>query len=113
MANISSLESIIEYDDIVLVYGHFSSFHHGHIRFLKASKEEGKTLIVALMGDPPNSSTQKFQFNQKERASILAHIELIDCIVMLDNDEIDKAVNVIKPKVLILEKNLNLQKLQI
>ncbi len=60
MANISSLESIIEYDDVVLVYGHFSSFHHGHIRFLKASKEEGKTLIVALMGDPPNASTQKF-----------------------------------------------------
>ncbi len=104
MANILSLENIFEYDDKVLVYGHFSSFHHGHIRFLKASKEEGKTLIVALMGDPPNSSSQKFQFNQKERASILAHIELIDCIVMLDNYEIDKAVNVIKPKVLIFGK---------
>ena len=47
MANISSLESIIEYDEIVLVYGHFSSFHHGHIRFLKASKEEGKTICLS------------------------------------------------------------------
>tara|TARA_B100000242_G_C43044298_1_gene487301 strand:- start:477 stop:1988 length:1512 start_codon:yes stop_codon:yes gene_type:complete len=104
MANISSLENIIKYDNSVLVYGHFSSFHHGHIRFLKASKGEGKTLIVALMGDSANTSKQKFQFNQKERASILSHIELIDCIVMLNNDEIDKAVNIIKPQVLIFGK---------
>ncbi len=104
MANISSLENISKYDNSVLVYGHFSSFHHGHIRFLKASKAEGKTLIVALMGDSANTSKQKFQFNQKERASILSHIELIDCIVMLNNDEIDKAVNVIKPQVLIFGK---------
>lgn len=104
MANISTLENIIKYEDSVLVYGHFSSFHHGHIRFLKAAKKEGKFLIVALMGDDIKTSIQELQFKQKERASILAHIELIDCIVMLEKDEIDKAVNIIKPKVLIFGK---------
>ncbi len=104
MANISSLENTIKYDDSVLVYGHFSSFHHGHIRFLKAAKKEGKFLIVALMGDDAETSMQELQFKQKERASILSHIELIDCIVMLEKDEIDEAVNIIKPKVLIFGK---------
>tara|TARA_A100001035_G_scaffold142961_1_gene112446 strand:+ start:437 stop:682 length:246 start_codon:yes stop_codon:yes gene_type:complete len=69
MANISSLENTIKYDDSVLVYGHFSSFHHGHIRFLKAAKKEGKFLIVALMGDDAETSMQELQFKQKERAS--------------------------------------------
>ena len=46
----------------------------------------------------------KMQFNQEERASILDHIELIDCIVLLDSDEIDKAVKIIQPELLIWER---------
>ena len=106
MATISSLEKLGTFPKGVLVYGHFSSFHHGHIRFLKAAKDEGEDLIVALMGDEAKSSSKDLQFNQKERATILSHIELIDWIVMLDKDEIDLAVNQLKPKVLIFGKEL-------
>ena len=56
------------------------------------------------MGDKIKGSSQEFQFNQEERASILSHIELIDLIVLLDKDEIDLAVNQLKPKVLIFGK---------
>ena len=70
----------------VLVYGHFSSLHHGHIRFLRAAKEKGDNLFVALMGDNSATFSQKMQFNQKERASILDHIELIDYIILSDKD---------------------------
>ena len=104
MANISSLEKLGTFPKGVLVYGHFSSFHHGHIRFLKAAKDEGEELIVALIGDEAKSLSQGLQFNQSERATILSHIELIDWIVMLDEDEIDLAVNKLKPKVLIFGK---------
>ena len=104
MARICSLKKLGSYPKGVLVYGHFSSLHHGHIRFLKAAKDEGENLIVALMGDKIESSSQDFQFNQQERSSILSHIELIDLIVLLDKDEIDLAVNQLKPKVLIFGK---------
>ena len=69
MANISSLEKLGTFPKGVLVYGHFSSFHHGHIRFLKAAKDEGEELIVALIGDEAKSLSQGLQFNQSERAN--------------------------------------------
>ena len=105
MAKICSLKNLGTFTKGVLVYGHFSSLHHGHIRFLKAAKDEGENLIVALMGDKIESSSQDFQFNQEERASILSHIGLIDLIVLLDKDEIDLAVNQLKPKVLLDREN--------
>ena len=39
----------------------------------------------------------KIQFN-KERASILDHIELVDYIILLNRDEIDEAVKTISQK---------------
>ena len=64
MAIISDIENIKYKDNSVLVYGHFSSLHHGHIRFLSAAKEKGNLLIVALMGDNSKTFSQKMQFNQ-------------------------------------------------
>ena len=104
MAKISGIENIECNYNAVLVYGHFSSLHHGHIRFLSAAKEKGNSLIVALMGDNSKTFSQKMQFNQNERAAILDHIELIDQIVLLKKDEIDLAVSLIKPKYLIFGK---------
>ena len=34
----------------VMVYGHFSAIHPGHIRYLKYAKLLGKKLIVSLLG---------------------------------------------------------------
>ena len=92
MARICSLKKLGTFPKGVLVYGHFSSLHHGHIRFLRAAKEKGDKLFVALMGDDSETFSQKMQFNQKERSSILDHIELVDYIILLDSDEIDEAV---------------------
>ena len=35
----------------ILAYGHFTTIHSGHIRYLKHAKRLGKTLVVALKGD--------------------------------------------------------------
>ena len=83
MAIICNINEIGKKNNAVLVYGHFSSLHHGHIRFLKAAKEEGQELIVALMGYKSLTINKQLQFNQKERSSILSHIGLIDCIFLL------------------------------
>ena len=50
------------------------------------------------MGDDSETFSQKMQFNQKERTSILDHIELIDYIILLDSDEIDEAVKTIRAR---------------
>ena len=35
----------------VLAYGHFTTIHAGHIRYLRHAKKLGGNLIVALLGD--------------------------------------------------------------
>ena len=41
--------------DCVLAYGHFSTIHPAHIRYLRQAKDQGEKLTVALIGDGPNN----------------------------------------------------------
>lgn len=84
-----------------LTYGHFSTIHPGHIRYLKHAKKKGNKLVVALLGDS-NSSIKKFQFLQKERAKSLEIFSIIDNVICLNNNEIDTIIEIIKPSFLVL-----------
>ena len=75
-----------EIKNCVMVYGHFTTIHTGHIRYLKQASKMAKYLIVALIGD--NIENQSYQFSQIERAEGLASIELIDKIVLLEKKRI-------------------------
>ena len=52
----------------ILTYGHFSTIHPGHIRYLRHARGLGKKLVVALIGD---NSCNTYPFNQNERADAL------------------------------------------
>ena len=97
----SSLEDVQEIKNSVLVYGHFTTIHTGHIRYLKNAGKKGEQLIVALIGD---NTENKYQFSQIERAEGLASIELIDKVVLLEKDELNEAICKIKPVCLVLGK---------
>jgi len=84
-----------------LTYGHFSSIHPGHIRYLNYAKKKGNLLVVALLGDKDFNQNQ-YQFKQEERAKSLEMIQIINNIVCLKNNEIKKLVEIIKPSFLIL-----------
>lgn len=84
-----------------LTYGHFSSIHPGHIRYLKYAKSKNLKLVVALLGD--NSLPKKeFHFQQEERANSLEMFSIIDYILCLNDNDISKIVKEIKPKNFIL-----------
>jgi len=88
--------------DSVLVYGHFSTIHPGHIRYLRNASKKAKNLIVLLIGDKDTS--QKYHFTQKERAEGLSSIEMISKIVLLEGTELSLAITKIKPSFLVLGK---------
>ena len=48
---IINLEELSHYEDFVLGYGHFTTIHTGHIRYLKHAKTLGSNLIIAIKGD--------------------------------------------------------------
>ncbi len=94
------INKVKEISDSVLVYGHFSTIHPGHIRYLRNASKKAKNLIVLLIGD--NDKSQKYQYTQQERAEGLSSVEIITNIVLLDGAELSLAIERIKPSFLVL-----------
>ena len=68
----------------VLVGGCFDILHYGHLRFLSQAKEKGEMLIVALESDTfiRKIKNKKPIHTQEQRAEILAHLNLVDMIIV-------------------------------
>ena len=64
-------EDIFKYQNCVLTYGHFSTIHTGHIRYLKYARDQGQILITAILPDEKNGNQNIYPFDQKERAESL------------------------------------------
>ena len=93
--------------DCVLAYGHFSSIHPGHIRYLKHAAEQGLPLMVALIGDSTDGERLSgngfpFRFSQIDRAEGLKLLNLASGIVMLNGNELSEAIQRLQPAVLVL-----------
>ncbi len=98
-----SIDSIVlNNQEIALAYGHFSSIHPGHIRYLRNAKSFGNKLVVALRGDNDKPKSEKYIFSMKERSESLAMLKIADLLVLLENDELEELVKKLKPKVIIL-----------
>ena len=83
----------------ILTYGHFSTVHPGHIRYLKHAKSLGEKLVIALIGDESESD---FPFTQKERAEALETISIADEIVVLKGSSLCELINKINPEIVVL-----------
>ena len=88
----------------VLTYGHFSTIHPGHIRYLKHASKQGDRLVVALVGDGQANQRTRYQFSQQERAEGLMLLPMVDAVLLLADDELPEAVSQLQPGVLVLGK---------
>ena len=94
--------------EVVLAYGHFSSIHPGHIRYLQNAKSFGNKLVIALRGDNDKPKPEKYIFSMKERSESLAMLKIAHLLVLLENDELYELVKKLKPKVIILGLNIRI-----
>ena len=106
MTELTSLQRGNERSGCVLAYGHFTTIHPGHIRYLRHARDLGSDLVVALEGDGPEDMPSRYPFRQEERAEALSLLGLVDAIVMLENDELVEAIRRIRPSVLVLGTEL-------
>ena len=106
----TSLENASSWQGCVLAYGHFSTIHPGHIRYLRHARSIGQQLVVALIGDCGSIS---FPFNQQERAEALNLLGIADVVLLLRADELAQVIKELKPSVLVLgnefKDNLKMQ----
>ena len=86
----------------ILAYGHFTTIHLGHIRYLRHARSLGENLVIALAGDGPSNQVPIYPFNQQERAEALNILGLADAIVGLNSDDLTQAVKILRPRVLVL-----------
>ncbi len=87
--------------EAVMVYGHFSTIHPGHIRYLKYAKLLGKKLIVSLLGESKDIKN-RYHYSQNERAEALRLLSLSDEIILLEKEELSEAIEKVRPKLLVL-----------
>ncbi len=101
-----TLEQAADRVGCVLAYGHFSTIHPGHIRYLRHAKSQGNELVVALVGDGIADQSSPYPFRQPERAESLCLLGLADAILLLKAGELDEAIRRLKPSVLVLGTEL-------
>jgi rfaE bifunctional protein kinase chain/domain len=99
------LDQTSDYQGCVLTYGHFSTIHPGHIRYLRHARSLGRKLVVALAGDGAEPGNP-YPFNQQERAEALGLLGLVDVIVLLQLDELSHAIRQLRPTIVVLGTEL-------
>jgi D-beta-D-heptose 7-phosphate kinase/D-beta-D-heptose 1-phosphate adenosyltransferase len=88
---------------IVFTNGCFDILHSGHIQYLKKAKSLGDVLVVGLNSD---SSVRKIKgkrrplIKQKDRALILASLEMVDFVVIFYEEMPLNLIRAIKPDIL-------------
>lgn len=87
------------YRGCVLTYGHFSTIHPGHIRYLRHARCLGEKLVVALIG---NAASTNFPYMQQERSEALVLLGIADAVLTLEGDELQEAIRAFNPSILVL-----------
>ena len=107
---IISLKDIKNTENSVLGYGHFNTVHHGHIRYLKYAKKQGRVLFIAIIPDLFVNNKSRFPYSQNERAASLELLGLADYLVLLKKDDLFEATKCINPQKLILGTEYEINK---
>jgi rfaE bifunctional protein nucleotidyltransferase chain/domain len=92
---------------IVFTNGCFDILHAGHVRYLQAAKNLGRSLVVGLNSD---SSVQAIKPQQpglpprpivpeNQRAEVLAALKPVDAVVIFSEITATKLINILKPDI--------------
>jgi D-beta-D-heptose 7-phosphate kinase/D-beta-D-heptose 1-phosphate adenosyltransferase len=90
---------------VVFTNGVFDLLHPGHVRYLRAAKRLGDILVVGLNSDRSVRRLGKGQdrplVKQRDRAEVLAALEMVDHVVIFDEDTPYELINALQPDVLV------------
>jgi rfaE bifunctional protein nucleotidyltransferase chain/domain len=87
---------------VVLTNGCFDLLHVGHVRYLRAARELGGKLLVAVNSD---ASVRTLKGNGRprvpdhERAEVLAALTDVDAVVVFDAPDVRDLIRLIRPDI--------------
>lgn len=89
---------------MVFTNGCYDILHSGHIDLLRRARELGDALVLAINSD---DSVRRLKgsgrpiFNERERAELLAGLEMVDFVCAFDGDTPLEAILKIRPDILV------------
>jgi len=89
---------------IVFTNGCFDILHVGHVRYLTKARKMGDLLIVGLNTDRSVrmiKGDKRPIVSEKERAEVLAALEIVDYVVLFDEPEPLRLIAALKPDILV------------
>lgn len=89
-------------ESTVLVNGAFDLLHVGHLRYLADAARRGDHLVAAVNTDASvrlSKGPLRPIIPEAERAEILAHLAVIDAIVLFDDETVTPVLQALKPDV--------------
>lgn len=87
---------------VTLANGCFDVLHVGHIRYLRAAKELGGKLVVALNADKTVRELKgagRPQAPEQERAEIIAALADVDAVVIFPEPDVRALIRELRPNV--------------
>ena len=87
---------------IVFANGVFDLLHVGHVRYLRAARDEGDLLVVGVNSD---ASTRALKgegrpiLTERARASLIAALKVVDYVVVFDELDVNSLLREIEPHV--------------
>jgi len=99
----------------VMCAGTFDIIHPGHLYYLSEAKKHGDRLVVVVARDNTSKSFKgkKPLHNEKERLEAVRTLNVVDEAILGNEGDIFKIVEQIKPDVLCLGYDQNVQKQQV
>jgi D-glycero-beta-D-manno-heptose 1-phosphate adenylyltransferase len=87
---------------IILTNGCFDLLHVGHIRYLRAAKQLGGKLIVAVNSDASTRLLKgegRPRIPEHERAEMLAALADVDAVIVFDAPDVTGLVRLLRPDI--------------
>ena len=83
---------------IAQCHGVFDLFHVGHLRHLKSAREYGDVLVVSITGDKfVNKGPDRPAFTSDLRAELLAGLELVDYVTVVEEPSAAPSIKAVRP----------------
>ena len=83
---------------IVHCHGVFDLLHPGHIYHFRSAKKYGEILVITITADKfVKKGPGRPAFNEDLRAEVLAALEIVDYVAMVNSDSAISAIDKIKP----------------
>jgi D-glycero-beta-D-manno-heptose 1-phosphate adenylyltransferase len=89
-------------EQVILTNGCFDLLHVGHVRYLRAAKQLGGKLVVAVNSDAGARALKgegRPRVPEGERAEILAALADVDAVIIFDSPDVAGLIRLLRPDV--------------